>query len=400
MTARHGVEVLVEQEIRLDFRRLAAAWTSRASVVVLPDKLGVDVAWMDSALARIPSEFHTGHFLMLTSGSTGVPKLVIGSKTRAEALVRVLHEVQSNEPVRQGVLSLPISYSYSFVNQWLWSHVHAVPLVATSGVADPRAFVGAMRAADAGMLCLVGVQVPMILDYVGSERFPGIIRVNFAGGRFPQERIAALRETFPNALIFNNFGCAEAMPRLTVRRADDSDDAANIGRPIRGVSLRLDSGGDLLFQSEYGAVAVLDGAGLVRPVAPDEWLATGDQAESCPDGSWRLVGRRSEVFKRYGEKVSLQSLLALVLASWRGQAAFYRERDSRGEEGHVLVLSPAASEEDAREVVRQLSKQYPRAAWPIRIESVEVMPTLSTQKIDTGALAAAAGKQILWSQRL
>lgn len=391
---------MVEQEIRSDFLRLTAAWASHTSVAILPDKLGVDVSWIDSALARIPGEFHTGHFLMLTSGSTGVPKLVIGSKARAEALVRVLHAVQSNDPVRQAVLSLPISYSYSFVNQWLWSHVHSVPLVATPGIADPRAFVGAMRVAESGMLCLVGVQVPMILDYVGSERFPGIIRMNFAGGRFPQERIAALRETFPNALIFNNFGCAEAMPRLTVRRAEDSDDSANIGRPIPGVSLRLESGGELVFRSEHGAVAVLDGDGIVRPISPDEWLTTGDQAESCLDGSWRLVGRRSEVFKRYGEKISLSSLLALVLAAWKGQAAFYRERDSRGEEGHVLVLSPAAGEEDAREVVRQLSKQYPRAAWPIRIESLEIMPTLSTEKIDTSALAAAAGKRVLWSQRL
>jgi acyl-CoA synthetase (AMP-forming)/AMP-acid ligase II len=400
MAVPSGTLILSEHEIRSEFARLDDAWASRASVLVLPDRLGVDRAWIDVAIQGLPAQYQSGHVLLLTSGSTGLPKLVIGRKDRAEQLTRTLHEVQASDPVREAILSLPISYSYSFVNQWLWARVHGASLVPTLGLADPSSFVRAIRAARHGMLCLVGVQVPMLLEYLGGEQCPGIIRINFAGGRFPQERLDDLFAVFPNAIVFNNFGCAEAMPRLSARPAHASTDASNIGRPIPGVELRADSGGDLLFRSPFGAVAVLDGANSLMEIGHDEWMATGDQAECCPDGSWRLLGRRSEVFKRYGEKVSLAALMAIVLEHWKGQACFYRERDSRGEDGHVLVLSPAADEAAARDTVRRIAEHYPRAAWPLRIECVDSMPLLSNQKIDSMSLAADRSKRVLWSQRI
>lgn len=397
---REGIVAPCEQAIRSDMRALVDAWSSVSSVAVLPERLGSDPDWFGRALAAVPERFCRDHLFMLTSGSTGAPKLVVGSKSRVEDLVRSLHRVQSNKPVRQAILSLPISYSHSFVNQWLWSHVHGVTLVPTPGLADPAAMVRAMRSADAGMLCLVGVQVPMLLSYLGTDRFPGIVRIHFAGGRFPQERLDALREAFPMASIYDNYGCAEAMPRLTVRRAEDSDEASNVGRPIPGVSLRIGSCGELLFNSRFGAVALVDASAVVREIGPEGWMPTGDRAEECPDGSWRLGGRLGEVFKRYGEKVSLPSLLAVVLESWRGQAAFYRERDGRGEDGHVLVLSPMTDEETARGLIRQIAARFPRAAWPIRVECVDSMPKLASEKIDLAALAGGGSKQVLWAQRM
>jgi long-chain acyl-CoA synthetase len=392
--------ILSEHEIRSEFALLKEAWVSRASVLVLPDRLGVDRAWIDDVIQRLPAQYQSGHLLLLTSGSTGLPKVVIGRKERAEQLTRTLHEVQASDPVREAILSLPISYSYSFVNQWLWARVHGATLVPTLGLADPSSFVRAIRVAHDGMLCLVGVQVPMLLEYLRGKQCPGIIRIHFAGGRFPQERLDDLIGVFPNATVFNNFGCAEAMPRLTVRPAGASADASNVGRPIPGVELKADSAGDLLFRSQFGAVAILDGVNSFREVGSSEWMATGDQAECCADGSWRLLGRQSEVFKRYGEKVSLPALMSIVLERWKGQACFYRERDSRGEDGHVLVLSPAADEATARDVVRRIAEHYPRAAWPLRIECVDSMPLLSSQKIDSMSLAADPSKRVLWSQRI
>ena len=394
------VNILTEQAVRSDMARLDEAWGEAASLVILPDRVAGDTSWIDRSLAALPDFLRSGHFLMLTSGSTGEPKIVVGSKARAEQLARVLHVVQDNASVRQAILSLPISYSYSFVNQWLWSRVHRVPLTVTGGLAAPGDFIRAIRAAKSGMLCLVGVQVPMLMSYIGAERFSGITRINFAGGRFPQERLEELGRAFPEAVVLNNFGCAEAMPRLTVRTASESDDASNIGKPIPGVALSQDSDGALLFRSDYGAVAIVDGPSSVRQVGDEEWLSTGDQADQCPNGSWRLLGRRGEVFKRYGEKVSIPALLHVVLRGWSGQAAFYRERDSRGEEGHVLVLSPTTHRDTARQIAMLIAEAFPRAAWPIRIECVESMPLLSNEKIDAAALSARQGKDVLWAQRI
>ena len=73
------------------------------------------------------------------------------------------------------------------------------------------------------MICLIGAQVPLLIEYYAGHVFSGVIRVHFAGGRFPAERLGDLHQIFPNAQIFNNYGCAEALPRLTLRPAEAAD---------------------------------------------------------------------------------------------------------------------------------------------------------------------------------
>jgi acyl-CoA synthetase (AMP-forming)/AMP-acid ligase II len=96
------------------------------------------------------------------------------------------------------------------------------------------------------------------------------------------------------------------------------------------VSLRLDEQGGLIFQSHFSAVAFMDKHGF-QVVDDERWIATGDLAEELPNGHWRILGRSGEVFKRFGEKISLSSLLKSVGEVWTRAAAFYRERDPSGE---------------------------------------------------------------------
>jgi acyl-CoA synthetase (AMP-forming)/AMP-acid ligase II len=292
-----------------------------------------------------------------------------------------------------------LSYSYAFVNQWLWAHVFGRRLHLTHGFSEPDTLQTALAEAEYAALCLVGTQVPLIRRFFPDAVFPGIIRLHFAGGRFPQEHLDFLRERFPNAQIYNNYGCAEAMPRLTLRRAEDASEAANVGHPLPGVELRSDDDKRLLFRSPYRAVAIVDDAGF-RPIADDEWLPTGDLGEPVGDGSWRLLGRANEVFKRHGEKISLASLLTSVRAHWSGDAAFYREADPQGEESCVLVLSPQPDEGQLRALLQVFRKHYTRPHWPIRIESLAQLPLLPNGKPDLVGLKSAPDKQLHWRQRI
>ena len=318
---------------------LAHCWDSPETFALVPEKSGGSRAWIETALGGLPEEHRRGRFVLLTSGSTGEPKLIVGLRERSERLARVLHLLQDSEAVTESVVVLPLTYSYAFVNQWLWGHVTGRRLVLTHGFRQPDVLRQALERARDAMLCLVGIQVPLLDQHFGSEIFPGVIRVHFAGGRFPQEQLPVVHRLFPNAKVFNNYGCAEAMPRLTLRSAEDASDVAIIGRPLPGVELATGESGELVFRSPYGAVGVVDQCGF-REIAPETWTGTGDLGAAVGDGSWRLNGRASEVFKRYGEKISLPLLLSSVLRNWQGQAAFYREVDPRGEDGHVLLLAP------------------------------------------------------------
>ncbi len=393
------MKLLREQPAQPDPTSLDAAWSAAESFVLLPERLTVSDEWLNAALASVPDELRTDHFAMLTSGTTGQPKLVIGNRARSERLAAVLHEKQDSASIAETILLLPLSYTYAFVNQWLWARTQGRKLRTTAGLSDPTALHATLASARDAMLCLVGVQVPLLLNHFADAAFPGVTRIHFAGGRFPQERLADLRALFPNAEVFNNYGCAEAMPRLTLRRAADADDAANIGQPLPGVELQCGADRALQFRSPYGAVGVVED-GHFTAIAPGDWTPTGDLGESLENGSWRLLGRASEVFKRHGEKVSLQALTSTVTAAWPGQCAFYREQDRLGEDGCVLTLAPNADAGALREVQLALRRHHARAQWPLRIEAVESLPLLSNGKPDLRSLAALPGKSILWHQHI
>jgi len=391
---------LREHEVRERVGLLAELWCNRTPFVLLPSKMPVSDDWLARALCHLPAETGAGHFVMLTSGSSGDTKLVLCAMARTEALAAVLHTAQDNDAVQTAIVTLPLSYSFAFVNQWVWSQVHHRALQLTPGMADPQALQAALAAAQDAMLCLVGVQVPLLLRYYGGQQFPGVIRVHFAGGRFPQEQLPELQAMFPKASIYNNYGCAEAMPRLTVRRAEHSDQAADVGLALPGIQIDTDADGALVFRSPYGAVGCVERDHFTA-IGADTWVHSGDLALRTATGSWQLTGRLSEVFKRHGEKVSMANLLGSVAAAWPGQAAMYREADVHGEDGCVMVLAPVPDEQQLRLVLLALRKNHPRSQWPLRIEGHAAMPLLpSSGKADVRALVRHPAAQTMWRQAL
>jgi len=301
--------------------------------------------------------------------------------------------------VSETVCALPLTYSYAFINQWLWAKVFNRKLRLTRGFSEPDHLKEALSKARNAMLCMVGGQVSLLRRYFPEIVFPGIIRLHFAGGRFPQEQLDFLRHCFPNAEIFNNYGCAEAMPRLTLRRAEDASEAAHIGLTLPGIEMTSDSQKRLLFRSPYGAVAYVDDEGF-HSIIPEEWVSSGDIGERLDDGGWCLLGRANDVFKRYGEKISLPQLLTTVKNNWAGDAAFYQEIDASGEQACVLVLNPEPDKQQVRQILMAFRNNHSRPHWPLRIESVDQMPLLPNGKTDTLGLTESPRNQLHWRQRI
>ena len=100
--------LLFEREVNADIGRLERAWRDPATFAFVGDKCGLPREWIEQKLVRLPAEYLEGHFILLTSGSPGQPKLVVGRHDRAERLSEVLHEVQESEPVSEAICALPL----------------------------------------------------------------------------------------------------------------------------------------------------------------------------------------------------------------------------------------------------------------------------------------------------
>jgi acyl-coenzyme A synthetase/AMP-(fatty) acid ligase len=393
------IQIKSEAAVSAQHGLLASAWDSNESFIFTPSPCPVTDEWLRTLIRRLPSELYQDHFGILTSGSTGTPKLIMGSKHRTGELSRLINEHQKLEPVQNAILALPLPYSYSLVNQWLWAHIHGKTLHSTRGMADPQSLFRALQCHSASMLCLVGSQVPLLRRYLEpGMQFPEVLRLNFAGGPFPQADLSWLHEIFPSAIIFHNYGCTEALPRLTIRSASDFDDPMTLGAPLPGVELDIDATGGLRFRSAFGCNLIADDD-HIQLVQRDEWIATGDQAERLESGQFRLLGRNSEVFKRHGEKVSLALLAYSLWQAWNGELAFYLETAPDGENGHVLILSPVPGQPAVRKLLLHLREHFRRPLWPIRIEGVKAIPLSVNGKPDITTLCQLPRTQ-LWKQIL
>jgi len=392
------LKIIHEREVSTGIALLDACWSDSSTFIFIPDK-GFSSAWLDRVIDLISPEYSKDCFGLLTSGSTGEPKLILGNKARSERLAHALHEQQNSEPVSATVCILPLTYSYAFINQWLWALKFQRNLVLTRGFSEPDNLKEAFGKVKNAMLCMVGGQVSMLRRYFPKNVFPGIIRLHFAGGRFPQEQLDFLHQCFPNAEIYNNYGCAEAMPRLTLRRAEEASEAAHIGYTLPGIEMTSDNQKRLLFRSAYGAVAYINDQGF-HSISPEEWVPSGDLGEQRDDGSWCLLGRANDVFKRWGEKISLPQLLTTVKTHWSGDAAFYQEVDPSGEQACVLVLSPEPDKQEVRQILMAFRDNHARPHWPLRVESLDEMPLLPNGKTDTQGLIESGCKQLHWRQRI
>ena len=100
---------LEESEINKDPQRLREYWLSRRSFCIVPRKRGFSGEWLSKTLTVVSRNYENGCFGLFTSGSTGLPRLVLASKERARRMAEVLHLVQQGNDVREVVFTLPVS---------------------------------------------------------------------------------------------------------------------------------------------------------------------------------------------------------------------------------------------------------------------------------------------------
>lgn len=339
-----------------------------------------------------------------TSGSTGVPRLIVGKGERVAACVEAIAESQGLAGLSSTGAILPAHFSYCLVNQVMWSLLTGAKLVLTGGIALPGPTLELLRRERAAFVCVVAQQMRVLrsLGFATAEyAMPDVRVVNCAGGPFAFDSWKALQVLFPKARFNNNYGCTEAFPRVSARQVLGGDEPiSDVGTPIRGLEVwvaddegrRVGTGvvGRIWCRGVTTGVGTLRADGSVEPWSVDGSFPSGDHGAWESDGHLHVYGRADQIINVGGERVSLIKIESIMRRCPGVEDAVATGiREETGEQWPLVILNAPAP--PSRESLRaHLLLHLSRGAWPQRIHWAASWPLLPSDKPDRKRVIAQA----------
>ena len=350
-------------------------------------------------------------YVIYTSGSTGKPKGILIDQRSICHFLRSENEVlgvAASDRVYQG---FSVAFDMSFEEIWISYLVGATLVLGPKETAgDPEALPRLL--ADNGVTVLHAV--PTLLSLFADD-VPSLRIINLGGEMCPETVVE--RFSRPGRTMFNTYGPTEATVSASLARMEPGR-TITIGDPLPNygllvISTETDKGLQILPRGDTGELCItgpgLSAGYLGRPdLTVEKFLAnpwasgmddarlyrTGDLARIEPDGQVVCLGRTDDQVKIRGFRVELGEIEA-VLAQQDGigtTAVLLRKDD--GIDRLVAYLVPAAGatgEQLAPAPLRRaLSGRLPPYMVPSRFEVLNVMPRLTSGKIDRKALKAMA----------
>jgi len=348
-------------------------------------------------------------FMLTTSGSTGLPKIVplapAGIEEFTEWAARKF-EIGSGTAVLNYA---PLNFDLCLLD--VWSTLKAGGLVVL--VDQDRATNGAYLADLVSEREVNVVQaVPMLYRLLIDEAresgrvFDSVRYALTTGDKMPASTLKELPELFPNARLFNVYGCTETNDSL-LYEFDLTDGNVPtdipIGQPLPGVTALIDDGngsymdgpgvGELVvktpFQTKgYLNPALNEGKFFDMSDNGDEarrFFRTGDIVRRHDDGSITLEGRSDFYVKVRGVRVSTQVVEQAIQEHPDViEAAVVAVPDElAGSRLHALVRREGESRLNSLSLRQHCTSRLARTEMPSTIEIVtEPLPKTSTGKID------------------
>jgi len=333
--------------------------------------------------------------VLFTSGSTGAPHAVAQSHRNLDANSRAIVESLGLTSDDRALLTLPLSYCYG--RSVLQTHL----LVGGSVVLETRtAFPAVVLGTLVAERCTGFAGVPLTFELIRRQvdvaRFDlGALRyVTQAGGPMAPDTIRWAREAFAPAELVVMYGQTEATARLAyLPPARAWDKAGSVGIAIPGVELAVvdDDGrqlptgemGNLVARGDNVTNGYVDEPEATAEILRDGWLWTGDLARMDDEGYVTLGGRRKEILKVNGHRVSVVEM-EHVLAGHPAVAdvAVLGVPDPLAGDVPValIVLKPgeAPTDDDLRAYCRAALRP---AAVPVRYLRVDAVPRGPNGKI-------------------
>lgn len=257
--------------------------------------------------------------IIYTSGSTGSPKGVMLSHLNMVSAANSVIEYLGNNEGDIILDVLPLSFSYGLY-QVLTAFKVGATLVLERSFAYPHAVVQRLIDERATGFAIVPTIAAVLLQLQPDHDFPSLRYLTNAGAALPAEHVPRLRKLFPHSQLYLMYGLTECK-RVCYLAPDQVDQRpASVGKPMPNVEAYVvDEAGRRLPPGEVGEL-VVRGSNVMRgywnlpeetekalrpgPIPGERVLYTGDLFKMDDEGYLYFVGRRDDMIKSRGEKVS------------------------------------------------------------------------------------------------
>jgi len=349
--------------------------------------------------------------ILYTSGSTGKPKGVVLSHRNMVAGAKSVASYLENHAGDTLLAALPLSFDAGFSQ--LTTAFHAGARVVLLNYLLPRDVIKAIEREKVTGLTAVPPLYIQLTQLTWPESVSEHLRY-FAntGGRMPRETLDALRRHLPRSQPFLMYGLTEAfrstyLPPAEVDRRPDS-----IGKAIPNAEiLVLREDGSPCAPNEPGELVhrgALVGLGYwndpektaerYKPlpgreaglVLPEIAVFSGDTVRMDEDGFLYFIGRRDEMMKTSGYRVSPTEVEEILYATKMvGECvAFGVDDDRLGQAIQVIATPPAGGALDVAALLAECRQRMPAYMAPAGIEARDgPLPRNPNGKIDRKTLA-------------
>jgi acyl-CoA synthetase (AMP-forming)/AMP-acid ligase II len=360
-----------------------------------PDELW---SWAEEPSRRSTLGSHGGGVILLSSGTTGTPKVMAIAQRQLLHTARTIAAHHQLGATDRGFCSLPLFHINAEVVGLLATLVTGCSLVLDRRF-HRNGFWALMTQRRITWINAVPAIVARLAELAPEERVPEQIRfVRSASAPLPVATLSRFEQA-TGVPVLETYGMTEAASQITANPLHGPRKAGSVGLAT-GVELVVR--GDDGVPSETGAVGVVTirGPGVVQHYLSSEhnagfdaagWLDTGDLGFLDEDGYLTLVGRRDDVINRGGEKVLPREIEEVLLDDPDIEAAV-----AVGEAHPVLgavpvayvvvrgVLDPASA--DRAQVVmarvrERCAERLGRAKRPVAYHTVGQLPTGPTNKV-------------------